>query len=99
MPIRIRRVHILEERKFKTSFVEAVLKFLELIRWSHLGYTKYVWVNLFDDTNQRILFPERLGRKHDSSVLPPIHFEIVLDVIVSEGYRLLSKTILGQQAD
>src|SRR5580693_7283934 len=97
MPIWIRRVHILGERKFKTSVVEALLKFLELIRRSHLGYTKYIRMNLFNDPNQCTLLALRLGRKLGSSTLSPIHFEIVLDVVVNEFYRLLSKSTLGQQ--
>ena len=92
MPVRIRRIHILGERKFKSSFLETLLKFLELIRWSHLGNTKYIRVNLFDDPDQRILFALRLRRKTDSSALSPIHFEIVLDVVVGECYRLLSES-------
>src|SRR3974377_910426 len=97
MPIWIRRVHILGERKFKTSVVESLLKFLELIRWSHLGYTKYIRMNLFNDPNQCILFARRLGAKLGPSALSPVHFEIVLHVVVNELYRLLSENTLGQQ--
>src|ERR1700730_10454858 len=97
MPIWIRSVHVLGEGKFKTSIVEALLKFLELIRWSHLSHTKYIRINLFNDPNQCILFALRLGRKLGSCALSPVHLEIVLDVIVSEFYRLLSKSALGEQ--
>src|SRR5271157_6307252 len=97
MPNWIRRVHILGERKFKASVVEALLKFLELIRRSHLGDTKYIRMNLLNDPNQCILFALRLGSELGPSALAPVHFEIVLDVVVNEFYRLLSKNALGQQ--
>src|SRR5271157_6313855 len=97
MPIWIRRVHILGERKFKASVVQALLKFIELIRRSHLGDTKYIRMNLLNDPNQCILFALRLGSELCPSALAPVHFEIVLDVVVNEFYRLLSKNALEQQ--
>src|SRR5271169_2490164 len=97
MPVRIRRIHILGERKFKTGILEALLKFLELIRRPHLGDTKYIRMNLLNDPNQRILFALRLGSELGPSALAPVHFEIVLDVVVNEFYRLLSINAFGQQ--
>src|SRR5260370_36946190 len=54
-------------------------------------------MNLFNDPNQCTFLALRLGRNLGSSTLSPIHFEIVLDVVVNEFYRLLSKSTLGQQ--
>src|SRR5215471_76342 len=96
MAVWIGAVNIFSERVFETGLAEPFPELFELIRRPHLGHTEYVRVNFLDDPNKRVLFTFRLGLKHSSSPLSPVHFKIILDVVVSEGNRLLSESISRQ---
>ena len=60
MPIPIRTADVLGERKFKTGFLETLLKLLELIGRPHLGDAEDIRMNFFDDPDQTYSFRVRV---------------------------------------
>ena len=96
MPIRIGTAHVLGERIFKTCFLQTFLKLLELIGRPHLGDAEYIRMNFFDDPDQRFLFTFRFRPKSGLAALPPVHFQIVFDIVMGKSYRFLANSGPGQ---
>ena len=72
------------------------MKFVELIGRPHLRDAEYIRMNVLEDTDQRLLFVFRFGAQDHFSARFSIHFEIILDIVVSENHRFLIPSDPGQ---
>src|SRR5262249_33416504 len=68
---------------------EAISKVHELVLGPHFGNAKNIGMNLFDNSNENVLFGFGLRPKQDLLRFPSILLEIVLDVIVGKNDPLL----------
>src|SRR5262249_12160829 len=71
---------------------EAISKVHELVLGPHFGNAKNIGMNLFDNSNENVLFGFGLRPKQDLLPFPSILLEIVLDVIVGKNDPLLPES-------
>src|SRR5262249_37939907 len=83
---------ILCRRIVQAHAFEPISKVHELVLGAHFGNPKNIGVNLFDNSNKRVLFGFGLWPEEYLAPFPSILLEIVLDVIMGKNDPLLPES-------